>query len=106
MLLSILAAAAVQTATPPAPPAKPAAPPNSVRAFACQTTRPLPTPVQQAPVGKAPKTTPWGVPSFHFLGQEPDAAMLRPVLRINHCNDDDVLLLNVSERNAPQQRGR
>jgi hypothetical protein len=112
MLLSILAALAVQAAPGPATPAKPAAQP-SIRAFSCQTSHPLPTPIQQAPVGKAPRTTPWGADPLHTLGAEPDAAMLRPVLRINHCNDDDVLRLNVSDKApkattpvAPQQRGQ
>ena len=119
MLLSLLAAAAVQAAPAAPEPPKLSPPPKpTIRAFSCQTIRPLPTPVQQAPVGKAPRSTPWGAAPLHSLAQEPDAAMLRPVLRINHCNDEDVLRLNVSSepspaaprdslgQNAPQQRGR
>jgi hypothetical protein len=103
MLIALLAAAAAQTA--PVAEAKPA--PNAqpdIRALACQAPPPRPQPV--AGVRSNP---------LHKLAQEPDAALLRPVVRINHCNETDVLRVNVSSRpanaapdgqNAPQQRGR
>lgn len=96
MLLVLLAAATAQTG-PVAEP-KPLQP--DVRALACQSTPPRPQPVA------GPRINP-----LHKLAQEPDAALLRPVVRVNHCNDGDVLRTNVSSRpatgqNAPEQRGR
>jgi hypothetical protein len=87
MLLSLLAAAAVQAAPAPEKPA-----PDVKRQLACPTGKSLPV-----------KALRPGLNSLHKLGDEPDAHMIRPVAR-NYCNEADIVRFNVTgdQPKAPQ----
>ena len=80
MLLSLLAAAAVQTSPAPQQPS-----PELKRQLACPATG----------KGVLVKALPAGINSLHRLNQEPDAHMIRPVAR-NYCEAADIVRYNVS----------
>ena len=80
MLLSLLAAAAVQAAPVPQKPS-----PEVKRQLACPATG----------KGVLIKALPAGVNSLHKLNQETDAHMIRPVAR-NYCEEADIVRFNVT----------
>lgn len=84
LLLPLFAAAAVQIAPGP-PPAQQAPPSADVRqTLACPSTGGL---LAQAPLA--------GRNAIHPLAAEPDAHMIRPVIR-NYCEQRDVVRYNVT----------
>ncbi|HET9160989.1 MAG TPA: hypothetical protein VFN88_10280 [Caulobacteraceae bacterium] len=88
MLLTLLAAAAVQSGQPAvATPTAPASAQTRAEQLACPST------------GKLIARSAGQVRNaFHTLNQEPDAAMIKPVAR-NYCEPSDVIRTNVSDRN-------
>lgn len=95
MILSVLAAATLQTAAAPAPqtPTRP-----DLHQLACPAAKGL----QAKSVATLPKVAP------HTLNQEPDAAMIRPVAR-TYCEEADVVRYSVTPGQAqprPSPLGR
>jgi hypothetical protein len=80
MLLSLLAAAAVQAAPVPEKPS-----PDLKRQLACPATG----------KGVHVKALRPGLNSLHKLADEPDAHMIRPVAR-NYCEEADIVRFNVT----------